>query len=371
MSQIKLTEEKEQFRRVARDYTDGEIRPRAAHFEESGEFPTEIFVNAWETGLVNFQIPDRHGGLGLGHLEACLILEELAAGCSGIGGVIEATSFAQLPVIQFGNRELKEAYLDRLMQEPLVSGYSAIDTAGDDLTLRVRADKYIIEGTANIVNGGNASWYFVTAKDPTKGQKSSFVVPSATAGLEFGDKLYAIGRKARATRRAAFKDVELSDDHLVGSPGQGELISAKIRPSIFTMVAAGATGVARSAMHHAINYSKERKTFGRPISQHQGVAFILADMAREIEAARLLVWQAAYLLDQGEDAMSYALTAKAFAQDVAMRVTTDAVQVFGGYGYTREYPVEKLMRDAKQYQIAEESSIQTKVALAKSLVLAT
>ncbi|MBX9669773.1 MAG: acyl-CoA dehydrogenase family protein [Candidatus Obscuribacterales bacterium] len=371
MAQIKLTEEKEQFRRVARDFTECEIRPRAAHFEESGEFPTEIFVSAWETGLVNFQIPDRHGGLGLGHLEACLILEELAAGCAGISGVIEATTFAQLPLIQFGNREVKEACLERLMQEPLIAGYSTFDTAGDDLTLRVRDDKYVIEGSHNLVNGGNASWYFVTAKDPAKGQKSSFVVPAEIEGLTFGDKVYAIGRKARVTRRAVFKDVQLSDDHLVGTLGQGELIKSKTWPSICTMVAAGATGVARSAMHHAIGYSKERKTFGRPISQHQGVAFMLADMAREIEAARLLTWQAAYLLDQGEDASSYALTAKAFAQDVAMRVTTDAVQVFGGYGYTREYPVEKLMRDAKQYQIAEESSLKTKVALAKSLVLST
>lgn len=370
MTQLKLTDEREQFRQVARDFTEGEIKPKAAEFDVNGKFPDEIFAAAWKTGLANFQIPERLGGLELGALEACLILEELAAGCSGIGGVMEATSIAQLPVIMFGNRDLKEAYLKPLLDEPQVAGYTSFDPAANDITVRIRGEKYVLEGHHNLmVNGGEAAWYLVVAKDPTKGSKTVFVVPSDTEGLEFEKKSFALGRRARVARHATFTNVHLTTDNVVGNEGQGDLIKTKVWPHICTFIAAGATGVARSAMQAAIAYSKERKTFGRAISQHQAVAFMLADMAREIEASRLMAWQAAFLLDQGENARYQALSAKAYAQDAAMRITTDAVQVLGGYGYTREYAVEKLMRDAKQYQIAEESSLQTKVELARSLVL--
>lgn len=371
MAQLKLTDEREQFRQVARDFTEGEIKPNAAQFDTNAVFPCQIVTLAWETGLVNFQVPERLGGLELGALEACLILEELAAGCSGIGGVIEATTIAQLPVIIFGNRDLKEAYLKRLLDEPLVAGYTSFDTASNDIALRIRGEKYVLEGHHDLViNGGEAAWYLVNAKDPIKGSKTTFVVPADTEGLAFEKQAFALGRKARIARRASFNNVRLTIDNIVGNEGQGDLIRNKIWPHICSFIAAGATGVARSAMNQAVQYSKERKTFGRPISQHQAVAFMLADMAREIEAARLMAWQAAFLLDEGENALHQALSAKAYAQDVAMRVTTDAVQVFGGYGYTKEYAVEKLMRDAKQYQIAEQSSLQSKVDLAKSLVLA-
>jgi acyl-CoA dehydrogenase len=371
MPHLKLTEEREQFRQVARDFTEGEIKPIASEYDASGKFPSEIFEAAWKTGLVNFQIPERLGGLELDALSSCLILEELAAGCSGIGGVIEASTIAQLPVVMFGNRDLKESYLQSLLEKPLVAGYASYDTASDDLALRIRGEKYVLEGHHDLmVNGGEAAWYLVNVKDPLKGTRTVFVVPADSEGLEFEKKAFALGRKARVARRATFTNVRLTADHIVGNEGQGDLIRTKTWPQICCFIAAGATGVARSAMQHAINYSKERKTFGRPISQHQGVAFMLADMAREIEAARLLAWQAAYLLDQGENALDLALSAKAYAQDVAMRVTTDAVQIYGGYGYTKEYPVEKLMRDAKQYQIAEETSLQSKVALARNLVLA-
>ncbi|MDZ4834782.1 MAG: acyl-CoA dehydrogenase family protein [Candidatus Melainabacteria bacterium] len=372
MPQLKLTDEREQFRQVAREFTEGEIKPKAAEFDVSGDFPGDIFKSAWETGLANFQIPERMGGLELGALETCLILEELAAGCSGIGGVVEASAIAQLSVIMFGNRDLKEAYLKPLLDEPLVAGYTSFDPSASDITLRIRDEDYILEGHHNLViNGGEASWYAVKAKDPIKGTKTIFVVPADTKGLEFEQRSFALGRRARTARRTKFNNVHLTADHIVGNEGQGDLITAKIWPHICTFIAAGATGVARSAMQQAIAYSKERKTFGRAISQHQAIAFMLADMAREIEASRLMAWQAAFLLDQGENAQYQALSAKAYAQDVAMRVTTDAVQVLGGYGYTKEYAVEKLMRDAKQYQIAEESSLQTKVALARNLVLST
>ncbi|MBX3076204.1 acyl-CoA dehydrogenase family protein [Candidatus Obscuribacterales bacterium] len=370
MPHLKLTEEREQFRQVARDFTEGEIKPKAAEYDSSGKFPADIFEEAWKTGLVNFQIPERMGGLELDALSSCLILEELAAGCSGIGGVIEASTIAQLPVVMFGNRDLKETYLQSLLDKPQVAGYASYDTTSDDLVLRIRGEDYVLEGHHDlVVNGGEAAWYLVNVKDPQKGNRTVFIVPADAEGLKFEDKAFALGRKARVARKATFSNVRLTSDHIVGNEGQGDLIRTKTWPHICCFIAAGATGVARSAMQHAIAYSKERKTFGRPISQHQGLAFMLADMAREIEAARLLAWQAAYLLDQGENALDLALSAKAFAQDVAMRVTTDAVQVYGGYGYTKEYPVEKLMRDAKQYQIAEQTSLQSKVALARNLVM--
>lgn len=371
MPQLTLTDEREQFRQLARDFTEGEIKPIAAHHDENAEFPTEVFAKAWEIGLLNFQIPETLGGLALGALDSCLILEELAAGCAGISGAIEASSIAQIPLIMAGSMAQKERFLQMLLQDPVPAGYTSFDAEAGDLTVKPEAgDSYVINGTHSlVVNGGQAAWYLVTAGDGTlNGNRSMFAIPSDTFGLTFQEQAFSLGRKARVARKAIFNNVTASKDNLIGEAGKADLIQRAAWAYICVFIAAGATGVARSAMHHAIAYSKERQTFGRPISQHQGVAFMLADMAREIEAARLMTWQAAHLIDNGADALSQALIAKAFAQEAAMRITTDAVQVYGGYGYSREYPVEKLMRDAKQYQICEESSFHSKAALGKQLV---
>lgn len=372
MTQLTLSDEMEQFRRLARDFAEGEIKPKAAEYDETGDFPAEVFQKAWETGLVNFQIPEEFGGLALGTLDCVIILEELAAGCSGIAGVIEASTIAQLPIIMAGSVAQKETYLQPLQEDPSPMGYTGSDTSSNDLVVSKESDgSFRLNGShALVVNGGEALWYLVTAYDGAQmtGAQTMFVVPADTFGVVFQDKSFSIGRKARVARKAIFNNVLLSRDHLIGEHGKAEKIKAAAWPQICAFIAAGATGVARSAMHHAITYSKERHTFGRPISQHQGVAFMLADMAREVETSRLMTWQTAYMIDNGAQVSNQALMAKAFAQDMAMRVTTDAVQVYGGYGYTREYPVEKLMRDAKQYQVCEESSLRSKVTLGRNLV---
>ncbi len=374
MPQLSLNEERQQFRDLARDFAENEIKPKAAHFDQSGEFPEEIFSQAWQAGLSNFQIPVECEGLALGALDVCLILEELAAGCSGIAGIIEASVIAQLPLILEGTTEQQQSYLLPLQENPLPAGFASFNPRESDLVVSSQSGgSFMLNGSHNfIVNGGECPWYIVTAYDgtTTSGGGWMFVVPHDTYGLVFQEQRHRIGRRALPVRRAAFNNVLLSREHLIGEPGKADQIVDAIRPSLCSFIAAGATGVARSAMQNAIAYSKERQTFGRPISQHQAVAFMLADMAREIEAARLMTWQAAYMIDEGAKGLDHALMAKAFAQDMAMRVTTDAVQVYGGYGYTREYPVEKLMRDAKQYQIYEESSLRSKTKIALNMVTA-
>lgn len=381
MSQFSISEELEQFKQLARDFTEGEIAPRAAEFDASGEFPSAVVQKAWEIGLVNFQVPEELGGLGLKFLDTCIILEELAKGCAGIAAAIEGSAIAQLPLLAAGTEQQKAQFLSPLTQKASLAGYGSNDSMANELTVMQEHSEFVLNGQhASVINAGQAEWYFLyalTATDSEAAQTSSFagglsafIVPSNTPGLSFEQRVPSLGRKARSVYKAKLKNVRLTADHLVGKSHQANQVAIEILPGVCALIAAGATGVAHSAMQHAIAYSKERKTFGRPIGQHQGVAFLLADMAREIEAARLLTWQAACLIDQGLKTAEHALAAKAYAQDVAMRVATDAVQVYGGYGYSKEYPVEKLMRDAKQYQIFERSSIESKAALARRLVRA-
>jgi alkylation response protein AidB-like acyl-CoA dehydrogenase len=280
-----------------------------------------------------------------------------------------------------GSEEQKARFLTMLTQKASLAGYGSNDSMANELTVMQERSEFIINGQhSSVINAGQAQWYFfyaLTATDSEAAQTesfagglSAFIVPADSPGLTFGERVSSLGRKARSVHKAKLKNVRLTAEHLIGKSHQANQVAIEILPGVCALIAAGATGVAHSAMQHAIAYAKERKTFGRPIGQHQGVAFILADMAREIEAARLMTWQAACLIDQGLKTAEHALAAKAYAQDVAMRVATDAVQVFGGYGYSREYPVEKLMRDAKQYQIFERSSLESKAALARRLVRA-
>lgn len=377
MLNFDLSDDQKQLQDLARKFAKDEIIPKAAHHDETGEYPLEIAKKAWELGLMNTHVPQEYGGLGLGVLEGCIITEELAYGCTGIATAMEANALASAPVIVAGNDEQKKEYLGRLTAEPLFAAYCVTEPgAGSDVSgIRTTAKKdggdYVINGSKMwITNASVADWYFVLAyTDPSAKHKgmSGFVVPAKTPGITVGKKEWNLGQRASDTRGITFDNVRVPARNLLGKEGDGFRIAMAAFDHTRPAVASGAVGLSRRAMDEAISYAKTRKTFGQPIASYQAVSFMIADMAKDIEAARMLVYKAAYTIDKGERNTKFAAMAKAFAADTAMRVTTDAVQVFGGYGYSTEYPVEKLMRDAKIYQIYEGTSQIQRLIIAKEL----
>lgn len=377
MINFSLTDEQKQLQDLARKFAQDEISPVAAHHDEKGEFPRAVTKKAWEIGLMNTHIPQEFGGLGLGVLDGAIITEEFAYGCTGIATAMEGNTLAAAPVIVAGNSEQKKEFLGRLISEPLFAAYCVTEPgAGSDVSgIRTVAKKvgsdYVLNGSKMwITNASVANWYFVLAyTDPSLKHKgmTSFIVPADTPGITVGKKEWNMGQRASDTRGITFEDVKVSEKLRLGNEGEGFKIAMGAFDHTRPVVAAGAVGLARRAMDESIQYAKTRKTFGNPISSYQAVSFMIADMAKDIEAARLLVYQASWAIDQGQRNTKFAAFAKAFAADMVMRVTTDAVQVFGGYGYSEEYPVEKLMRDAKIYQIYEGTSQIQRLIIAKEI----
>jgi acyl-CoA dehydrogenase len=374
-----LSEEQKALQKLAHDFAEKEVRPRAAHHDETGEYPWEIIKKAHEIGLMNTHVPEAYGGLGLGVLDSCLIAEEIAWGCTGIGTAMEANGLAQAPVMVAGNDDQKKRFLAPMIDEPLLAAYcvtepgAGSDVAGIRTTAKKVGDEYIINGSKMwITNAGVANWYFVLAYTDinlgTKGM-SGFLVPADTPGIEVGKKEMNLGQRCSDTRAMSFSDVKVPAANLLGKEGDGFKIAMAAFDHTRPPVAAAATGLARAATEHSIRYAMERNTFGVPIAMHEGISFMIADMAKDTEAARLLTWRAAWEIDQGRRNTKFAAMAKSFCADVAMRVATDAVQVFGGYGYSKEYPVEKLMRDAKIFQIYEGTSQIQRLIIAKELFL--
>ncbi|TDI37851.1 MAG: acyl-CoA dehydrogenase [Acidobacteria bacterium] len=363
-----LSEEQQQFRDLAHEFAEKEIAPHAAHHDETGEYPTEICRKAWELGLMNTHIPEEYGGLGLGVLEGCLISEQVAWGCSGIGTAMEANTLAEGPIIVAGTDEQKKKWLTPLTKEFLLSAYCVTEPdAGSDVQgIKTTAkrhgndDVYILNGSKMwITNGGVASWYFVVAyTDPEKRYRgmSAFIVPRDSEGVSVGKKENNLGQRASDTRAVSFQDVKVPAANRIGEEGDGWRAAMAAFDHSRPVVASAAVGLAQSAYDHAVAYARERKTFGVPIYKHQAIGFMIADMAVAIQAARLLVWESAWTIDQGKRNTKQAAFAKLFAADTAVKVATDAVQVFGGNGFSKEYPVEKLYRDAKIYQIYEGTS---------------
>jgi acyl-CoA dehydrogenase len=377
MIDLTLSEEQKQLQELARKFAKEEIIPKAAHHDETGEYPREIAKKAWELGLMNTHIPQEYGGLGLGVLDGCIITEELAYGCTGICTAMEANILAAAPVIVAGNDEQKKQFLGQLTAEPNFAAYcvtepgAGSDVSGIRTTAKKVGDDYVINGSKMwITNGGVASWYFVLAyTDPSAKHKgmSGFMVPASTPGITVGKKEWNMGQRASDTRGITFEDVKIPAKYRLGNEGDGFKIAMSAFDHTRPPVAAGAVGLSRRAMDEAIQYAQTRKAFGQPIAGFQAVSFMIADMAKDIEAGRLLVYRAASAIDGGMRNTKYAAMAKAFCADMAMKVTTDAVQVFGGYGYSAEYPVEKLMRDAKIYQIYEGTSQIQRLIIAKEI----
>jgi len=379
---FELTDEQKALRHLAREFAENEIRPRAADYDQRSQHPQDIIRKAHEVGLMNPHIPDEYGGLGLPGFEGMLIGEELSWGCAGIAVSIVANTLGAGPVLLAGSEEQKREWLPPLLEEPILCafGLSEPDAGSDVARIKTKAerrgDEYVLNGSKMfITNGGQAAWTIVFAKtDPTKGHRglSAFVVPMDAPGVTIEKHLDKMGQRATDTSAFALAEVVVPAANLLGAEGDGFKIAMQTLDFTRPGTAAGAVGVAQAAFELAKQYALERVTFDVPIAMHQGVNFLIADMATEIEAARLLTWQAAWMLDNGygRKATLYSSFAKRFAADVAMKVTTDAVQVFGGYGYIKEYPVEKLMRDAKLFQIYEGTSQIQRLVIAKELFLA-
>jgi acyl-CoA dehydrogenase len=374
---FKLNDDQEALQRMARTFAKEKIRPISSHHDHTGEFPIEVIKEAWALGLINTHIPESYGGLGLGVLDGVVLAEENAWGCTGISTIVEANTLAEAPVIVAGNEDQKKKYLGRMTEELLFAAYGVTEpNAGSDVAaLRTTAirhgDDYVINGEKMwITNAGKANWFFVLAKtDPSAGNRgmTGFIVDADSPGITVGRKEWNMGQRASDTRGVKFEDVVVPAANRLGEEGQGFKIAMKAFDITRPLVAAGAVGLARAAYEHAVDYAQERETMGRPIAQHQAVSFMIADMAKDIEAARLLVWKSAWTIDQGIRNTMYASMAKCFAADTAHRVASDAVQVFGGNGFNTEYPVEKLLRDSKIFQIYEGTSQIQRLIISKEL----
>ncbi|HKU58338.1 MAG TPA: acyl-CoA dehydrogenase family protein [Gaiellaceae bacterium] len=374
-----LTDEQRELRALAREFAEKEIRPKAAAYDEASQHPADVIAKAHEVGLMNLHVPEEFGGLGLSAFDGMLVGEELNFGCSGIGTAIGANGLGSGPVMLAGSDEQKAQWLPPLLESPILCSFGLSEPgAGSDVarlktTAERRGDEYVINGSKTfITNAGHAAWTVVFAKtDASKGHRgmSAFIVPMDTPGVTIEQHLDKMGQRSTDTSAFALQDVVVPAANRIGEEGDGFKIAMRTLDFTRPGTAAGAVGVAQAAYELAVDYAKERVTFDVPIAMHQGVNFMIADMATEIEAARLLTWQAAWMLDQGDRATLYSSFAKRFAADTAMKVTTDAVQVFGGYGYMKEYPVEKLMRDAKLFQIYEGTSQIQRLVIAKEIFL--
>jgi acyl-CoA dehydrogenase len=374
---FELSNDQRMLQELARDFTRKEIIPKAEHYDRTGEWPWEIFNKAREVGLVNLNIPEEYGGMGASVLEECIVGEEMAYGCTGIETALMLNQLAALPLLIAGNERQKEHYFGRITEEGKIISYALTepdagsDVAGIKTTATKQGDRYILNGGKTwITDAPVASFFIVFAKTNLEaGHRgmSAFIVERDYPGLSVSKPLEKMGQHAAQTAQVFFENVEVPEENRLGAEGDGFMIAMKVFDKSRPPVAAAATGLARRALDEAVKYAGERFTFGQPIYQHQGVGFILADMKIRADAARDLAWKAAWLVDNGKRNTSEAAVAKAFCADAAMQNATDAVQVFGGNGYSREYPVEKLMRDAKIYQIYEGTTQIQKLIIVREL----
>jgi len=361
-----LSDDLKMLQSLAQDFSQNEIQPKAEHYDQTHEWPWEIYEKALEVGLVNLNIPEAYGGVGATVLEETIVAMELAYGCSGIQTAIFINQLGALPIVIAGSEEQKQKYLTPLMEGGKVISYcmtepdAGSDVSGIKTTAVRRGDVYVLNGSKTWITGGPvADAYTVFAKsDPEAGRSgmSCFVVDRDTPGVSVSQPLRKMGQHAAQTCMVYFEDAEVPVENMLGEEGTGFMTGMKVFDSSRPPVAAGAVGVSNRALDEAKNYAAGRTTFGKPINQYQGVGFMLADMKIRAEASKHLAYQAAWTIDQGNRNTMESAVAKAYCADSAMQNATDAVQVFGGNGYSAEYPVEKLMRDAKIYQIYEGTS---------------
>jgi acyl-CoA dehydrogenase len=379
MIDFTLTDEQKDIKGLAHDFAAKEIRPVAWDYDKDSTWPQEVIEKAWEVGLMNNHIPEEYGGPGLDYLTGCLIEEELGWGCSGIGTSIMCNGLATAPIALGGSEETKKKYLGMLSEEPKLASFcltepdAGSDVSGMKTNAVKKGDKYVINGSkCFITNGSHADYYTVYAKtDREAGHRgiSAFVVDRELDGVTVDKKEDKLGQRASNTATISFNDVEIPVENLLGQENKGFKLAMMTLDRTRPGVSAMAVGIAQAAFEFASDYSKERVQFGVPIAMHQAIQFMIADMATKIEAARLLVHKSAVLLDQGQRNTLASSHAKRFAADSAMEVTVDAVQVYGGYGFIKEYPVEKLMRDAKIMQLYEGTSQIQRLVIAREVLM--
>jgi alkylation response protein AidB-like acyl-CoA dehydrogenase len=359
-----LTEEQQMIVDICRQIVDDRIIPVRAENDEKGIFPADIIKEIGRSDLFRLFIPEKYGGMDTGIFEVCLATEELSRGDLSVATTYAASGLGFIPILVMGNEEQKQKYLPSLASGEKLAAFGLTESeAGSDASsIRTRAvrdgDSYIINGTKQwITNGGEAEIYTIFAStNPSRGARgiSAFIVEKGTPGFEFGKKENKLGIRASATRELVFMDCRIPGQNMLGSEGMGFITAMRTFDQSRPAVGAQAVGVAQAALEEAVNYSKIRQQFGQPISSFQAVQHMLADMATQVEAARALVYHAAKVTDSGEKNISkLSAMSKLFASDTAMKVTIDAIQILGGYGYMKEYPVEKMMRDAKITQIYE------------------
>ncbi|MBN2135278.1 MAG: acyl-CoA dehydrogenase family protein [Acidobacteria bacterium] len=374
-----ITEEQEEIRKLAEQIREEKILPVREKYDREGIFPRDIIDACSQAGLSGVYIPEEYGGFGGGVMELVIVTEELSVGCLGTSTSYAATALGTFPIIIAGNEEQKKKYLPGIAAGEFIAAFALTEAdAGSDpggiKTTAVKKDgKYILNGTKQwITNGGEADVYTIIAQtDKTRGLRglSAFIVEKDTPGFTYGKKEDKLGIRASATRELVFEDCAIPEENLLGVPGTGIITTLKTLDRARAGVAAQAVGLAEGAMREAIKYSRERHQFDKPISAFQAVQHILADMAIQVEAARALTYSVARHIDGGAKKFSKeAAIAKTFATDMAMKVTIDAIQVLGGYGYMREYPVEKMMRDAKILQIYEGTNQIQRNEIAASLI---
>ena len=378
-----FTEEQQMIRDVAREIADKRIRPVAAEFDESGEFPWEVTKAIAEADLFRVFIPEEYGGMDMGTpiMNMCIVTEELSKACGGISLGFAATGLGTMPILIAGSDEQKAKYLPRIADGTLAAfGLTEANAGSDAGAVATKAVKdgsdYILNGTKQwITNGGEAEIYTIfCVTDPARGARgvSTIIVEKDTPGFTFGKKENKMGIRASATRELIFQDCRVPQENLLGKEGMGFFNAMKTFDVSRPGVASQALGIAQGALDLAVQYSRERHQFGQPISSFQGLRWMLADMAMKVEAARALIYATARWIDAAKPkkAAIYSAMAKCFASDVAMEVTTNALQVFGGYGYMKEYPIEKYMRDAKITQIYEGTNQIQREEIGKGLIAA-
>ena len=378
MVDFTLTDEQKALRELAHDFAEKEIRPVAWEYDKDGTWPQDIIDKAWEVGLMNTHAPEAYGGPGLSFLDGCLIEEELSWGCSGIATSLGANGLAAAPVVLGGSDEVQKEYFTDLTENKTLASFCLTEPdAGSDVSgMRTRAvrkgDKYVINGSkCFITNGTYADWYTVYAKtDPDAGHRgiSAFLVKRDDT-VTVDKKEDKMGQRASNTATITFNETEVDAKYMLGEENHGFRLAMQTLDRTRPGVAAMATGIARAAFEFATEYSKERVQFGVPIAMHQAIQFMIADMATKIHLARLATWNSAVLLDQGKRNTIESSHAKRFAADSAMEITVDAVQVYGGYGFIKEYPVEKLMRDAKIMQLYEGTSQIQRLVIAREVLM--
>jgi len=375
---FQLTQEQIEIKELALKFARNEMIPVAQEYDEKGIFPKELFKKAWELGLINTCIPAEYGGAGFTSLDSVIISEALAYGCMGINTSFMANDLALLPIVLGGNDEQKKKFLTPFTTDFKIASFcltepgNGSDAAGIKTTIKEDGDHWVINGEKMwITNAGHADLFVVYGTiDPSLKHKgiSAVVVEAGTEGIELGKKEDKMGHRSSDTRGIRFNNVRVPKENMLGKPGDGWTIAMNTLDHSRPLVASSALGGAQRALDLSIQYSKERTQFGVPIAKHQAIQFMIAEMGMKVEAARLLVHKAAWLCDQGQKNTEIASYAKAFASDSCMQITTDAVQIYGGYGYSKEYPVEKLMRDAKLIQIYEGTSQIQRLVMARELL---